>query len=60
MKPAEEREHSLTLGFVKKKPSDLMEQEYSDCPQSKKKLKSRGKHKREIETQLGEFPVLRP
>jgi hypothetical protein len=50
----------LTLGFVKKKYGDLMEQEYSDCPECKKKLKSRGKLKREVETHLGKFSLLRP
>ena len=29
-------------------------------PDAKKKLKRRGKHKREIETHLGKFPLLRP
>lgn len=50
----------LTLGFVKKKHGELMEQEHYDCPRCKKKLKRRGKHKREIETHLGKFPLLRP
>ena len=49
----------LTLGIVKKKYGDLMEQDYCDCPECRKKLKSRGKHKGEVETHLGKFPLLR-
>ncbi len=50
----------LTLAFVKRKYGELMEQEYCDCPKCKKKLKSRGKHKREVETHLGGFSLVRP
>ena len=50
----------LTLGLAKMKHGDLMEQEYYDCPQCQKRLKSRGKHKREVETHLGKFSLLRP
>ena len=50
----------LTLAFVKRKHGDLMEQEFSDCPKCKKKLKFRGKHKRDVETHLGKFSLLRP
>jgi len=50
----------LTLGFVKKKHGELMEQEYYDCPRCRKMLKSRGKREREVETHLGKFPLSRP
>jgi hypothetical protein len=50
----------LTLGLAKMKHGDLMEQEYCDCPHCQKRLKSRGKHKREVETHLGKFSLLRP
>lgn len=50
----------LTLGFVKRKHGELMEQEYSDCPKCKKILRSRGKRNREVETHLGSFSLARP
>ena len=50
----------LTLAFVKRKYGGLMEQEYCNCPKCKKKLKFRGKHKREVETHFGRFSLLRP
>ncbi|MHC1727325.1 MAG: ISKra4 family transposase [Syntrophobacteraceae bacterium] len=50
----------LTLAFVKRKHGELMEQEYCDCSKCKKRLKFRGKHKREVETHLGRFSLLRP
>ncbi|MGA2402146.1 MAG: ISKra4 family transposase [Syntrophobacteraceae bacterium] len=50
----------LTLAFVKRKYGDLMDQEFSDCPKCMKKLKFRGKHKREVQTHPGRFSLLRP
>jgi hypothetical protein len=50
----------LTLGFVKKQHGDLVDQEYADCPKCQKKVKSRGKDKREVETHLGGFTLWRP
>ena len=50
----------LTLAFVKRKHGELMEQEYCDCPKCKKKLRSRGKRNREVETHLGSFSLVRP
>lgn len=50
----------LTLGLAKMKHGELMEQEYCDCPQCQKRLKGRGKHKREVETHLGKFSLPRP
>lgn len=50
----------LTLAFVQKKHGHLVEQEYCECPKCKKRLKFRGKHKREVETHLGRFSLTRP
>jgi hypothetical protein len=50
----------LTLAFVKRKHGELMEQEHCDCPKCKKKLRSRGKRNREVETHLGSFSLARP
>ena len=50
----------LTLAVIKKKHGDLTEQEYCDCPKCKKRLKFRGKHKREVQTHLGSFSLVRP
>lgn len=50
----------LTLGFVKKNQCDLLDREYWDRPKCKKKLKSRRKHNREVETHVAEFALLRP
>ena len=50
----------LTLAFVERKHALLLEQEYCDCPKCGKKLKFRGKHKRDVQTHLGSFSLIRP
>lgn len=50
----------LVLGLVNKRYAALLEQEYCACPRCSKQIKSRGKHKRELETLVGKFSVERP
>jgi hypothetical protein len=50
----------MALALIKKRYPELVDQEYHTCPTCKKSLKSRGKHKRELETMAGQIPVERP
>lgn len=50
----------MALAFIKKRYSNLLDQEYHTCPICQKDLKNRGKHKREIETMAGRIPLERP
>jgi len=50
----------LTLGFIEKKYSELLDQEYARCPICGKLHKSRGKVKRELEARVGGFSLYRP
>lgn len=51
----------IALGFIKKNHSDLLDQEYCDCPKCNKKLKAWNKKaKRTVESLGGCFDLYRP
>ncbi len=50
----------LTLAFIGKRYKDLLEQTQCPCPHCNKVVKSRGLHKRRVETLVGYFELARP
>jgi hypothetical protein len=50
----------LALGFIRKRFGHLLEQEYCACPQCDKQLRSRARHKRQLEALIGGFVLERP
>jgi hypothetical protein len=50
----------MVLAFIGKRHGALLEQEYCHCPECNRVLKSRGKHKRPVETLAGQFELERP
>lgn len=50
----------MVLTFIRKRHGALLEQEYCHCPECNRVLKSRGKHKRAVETMTGQFELERP
>ena len=50
----------IPSGIIEARFSSFLNQEHFDCPLCAGKLKSRGKHKRKLETMAGEFTLERP
>jgi len=50
----------MALAFIRKRYPDLIDQEHCACPACGKRLKSRGKHRKELETLAGKIPLERP
>jgi hypothetical protein len=48
------------LAFIRKRHGPLLDQELCHCPECERVLRSRGMHKRPVETLMGSFELARP